>query len=99
VAQIRYASRLPRVAAKQDYLSEILPRIAASRREKVDWDHNIVMPMEGHHRIIQTLQAQILRPIAGLEVSAGTWRFGGDPRGLTPTWDNESGSSFHLNYA
>jgi hypothetical protein len=36
VAQIRFASRLPRVAAKQDYLSEILPRIAASRREKFD---------------------------------------------------------------
>jgi hypothetical protein len=27
VAQIHYASRLPRIVAKQDYLSEILPRI------------------------------------------------------------------------
>jgi len=27
VAQLRYASRLPRIVAKQDYLSEILPRI------------------------------------------------------------------------
>jgi hypothetical protein len=27
VAQIHYASRLRRIAAKQDYLSEILPRI------------------------------------------------------------------------
>jgi hypothetical protein len=29
VAQIRYASRLPRIAAKQDYLGVILPRIEA----------------------------------------------------------------------
>jgi hypothetical protein len=27
VAQIHYASRLRRIAAKQDYLSKILPRI------------------------------------------------------------------------
>jgi len=41
VAQVLYASRLPRVAAKQDNLAEILLRIAALGREKCDPDHSI----------------------------------------------------------
>src|ERR1022692_3307125 len=41
VAQVRYASRLPRIAAKQDYLSQILPRIVALEREKCDQHHGI----------------------------------------------------------
>ena len=43
VAQVRYASRLPRVMARQDYLSGILPRIYAGRREKCDLNHGIYM--------------------------------------------------------
>jgi len=36
VAQVHYASRLPRFMARQDYLSGILPRIYAGQREKCD---------------------------------------------------------------
>jgi hypothetical protein len=43
VAQVRYASRLPRVVARQDYLSGILPRIYQGRREKCDLNHSIYM--------------------------------------------------------
>jgi hypothetical protein len=71
----------------------------ASGREKFAWDHNIVMQIDCHHRIIETMPAQLLRPIPGWEVSVETWRLGRNPRGLTPTWDNEQGSSFQLNYA
>jgi hypothetical protein len=52
VAQERYASRLPRVMAKQDYLSRILPRIEAGRREKCDWDHGIIMQTDCRDRKI-----------------------------------------------
>jgi hypothetical protein len=36
VAQVRYASRLPRIAARQDYLGWILLPIHAGGREKCD---------------------------------------------------------------
>jgi hypothetical protein len=35
VAQERYASRLPGIVARQDYLSRILPRIEASGPTKL----------------------------------------------------------------
>jgi hypothetical protein len=35
VAQLLYASRLPRIMAKQDYLSRILLRIGGSERKNV----------------------------------------------------------------
>jgi hypothetical protein len=41
VAQLRYASRLLRIAAEQDYLAVILPRIDALGREKCDPNHSI----------------------------------------------------------
>jgi hypothetical protein len=39
MAQKRYASRLPRIAAKQDYLSRILPRIHCVGRQNCDLNH------------------------------------------------------------
>ncbi len=45
VAHVRYASRLLRIAAKQDYLPAILPRIYAPGREKCDRHHWIYMQM------------------------------------------------------
>ena len=43
VAQVRYASRPPRIVAKQEYLSAILPRIRALAAQKCDRDHGINM--------------------------------------------------------
>jgi hypothetical protein len=51
VAQVRYASRLPRVAARQDYLVLILPRTDAGRREKCDQNHSIYMKTIFPHMI------------------------------------------------
>jgi hypothetical protein len=53
VAQVRYASRLLRVAAKQHYLSGILPRIHAGKREKCDRNHSIYMQSYFHNRKIR----------------------------------------------
>jgi hypothetical protein len=39
VAQRRYASRLPRIVAKQDYLSQILPRICAAGCQNCALNH------------------------------------------------------------
>jgi hypothetical protein len=39
VAQERYASRLPRIAARQDYLSGILPRIRANGDQNCALNH------------------------------------------------------------
>ncbi len=50
VAQVRYASRLPRVMARQDYLGRILPRIHAVGRENCDWNHSINMQIYFHNR-------------------------------------------------
>jgi hypothetical protein len=49
VAQVRYASRLLRVAAKQHYLSRILRRIHAGGREKCDQNHSIYMQNNCHN--------------------------------------------------
>jgi hypothetical protein len=43
VAQERYASRLPSIVARQDYLSGILPRIDADGRQNCDRNHRIIM--------------------------------------------------------
>jgi hypothetical protein len=43
VAQERYASRLPSIVARQDYLSGILPRIDAGGRQNCDRNHGIIM--------------------------------------------------------
>ena len=48
VAQVRYASRLPRVMARQDYLTGILLRIGAPGREKCDPNHSIFMKILVH---------------------------------------------------
>jgi len=48
VAQGRYASRLLRIAAKQDYLSVILRRIDGGGREKCDQNHSISMTINCH---------------------------------------------------
>ena len=45
VAQVRYASRLPRIPARQDYLGRILLPIHAGGREKCDQNHSIYMKM------------------------------------------------------
>ena len=43
VAQERYASRLPSIVARQDYLSGILPRIDTGGRQNCDRNHGIIM--------------------------------------------------------
>jgi hypothetical protein len=43
VAQERYASRLPGLVARQDYLSGILPRIEAGGRQNCDRNHGIIV--------------------------------------------------------
>ncbi len=53
VAQVRYASRLPRIMARQDYLGRILPRIHAVGRENCDWNHSIYMQIYFHNRNIR----------------------------------------------
>jgi hypothetical protein len=52
VAQVHYASRLPRIQARQDYLRVILPRIQAPGREKCDCNHSIIMQISYHNMII-----------------------------------------------
>jgi hypothetical protein len=52
VAQKRYASRLPRIVAKQDYLGRILRRIRASGSQNCDQDHGIISYNNYHYMII-----------------------------------------------
>src|SRR5271166_6203137 len=54
VAQVRYASRLPRIVARQDYLRAILPPIAPSCGQKCDGDHGINMQINIHYMKIKT---------------------------------------------
>jgi hypothetical protein len=56
VAQIRYASRLPRIVARQDYLGAILPRIEAGGRQKCDQDHGILMKINYHNMTIRSAE-------------------------------------------
>jgi hypothetical protein len=46
VAQVRYASRLLRFVAKQDYLARILLPIQAGGGEKCDQNHRIIMKID-----------------------------------------------------
>jgi hypothetical protein len=51
VAQVHYASRLPRVAAQKDYLGRILLRFWSYAAEKCDFNHNIVVKIRLHYMI------------------------------------------------
>ncbi len=75
VAQVRYASRLPRFLAGQDYLGRILRRILAGRREKCDQNHSIYVQI--NCRIMK-----IVQPSSTLR-SRSFWDF--SPSWLWPT--------------
>jgi hypothetical protein len=49
VAQGRYASRPPRIVARQEYLSAILPRIGALAAQKCDCNHDITIQRHLHN--------------------------------------------------
>ena len=96
VAQIRYASRLPRVAAKQDYLDVILPRIEVGKSKKCDLHHSTIMQNDCHHMIINLglpSRPLLIRVPFVSSVLCVTFRSSiprdCSSRGPTTTWDND----------
>ena len=54
------------IVAKQDYLTQILPRIDSLGREKSDWDHGIYMKIY-YHNMTTTIP-----PFHTIDPSSGT---------------------------